>query len=63
MAVRVAVLEERMDKQEGSLEKIWAKLDEIQKSLNGRPTWGVATLITALVGLASALITRAVMGG
>jgi hypothetical protein len=29
-------------KQNGSLDKIWKKLDDIGKLLSGRPSWGVA---------------------
>lgn len=73
LAVRVAVLEERVDKQEedfakhaqkqnGSMDKIWAELSAIRQDLNGRPTWGVALVLGALssavVGLATYLVTK-----
>lgn len=56
-------------KQNGSLDKIWSKLDEMAKAVTAvaktaetpkGPTWGVSTAITALVGLSSALIVYTV---
>lgn len=73
MTVRVAVIEERIQNQEeafaehvkkqnGSMDKIWAELAAIRQDLNGRPTWGVTVaiggLLSAVVGLATYLVTR-----
>lgn len=78
MATRVAVLEanqENLDdrfrdherRQNGTIEDIRDELKSlnktISKALQGRPTWGVALLITSLVGLVASFLTKAVMGG
>lgn len=73
--VRLADQEDAFDehckRQNGSLDKVWAKLNSIDEYQRGevahRPTWAVALAITTLVGLVTglsmALINMASRGG
>ena len=48
----------RMDKLDSTIEKIFAKLDEIAK---GRPSWAVTVIITLLSTLCGSLIVYSVL--
>jgi len=54
-------MESHERKQNGSLEKIEKRLECIERNLNGRPTWAVSALVTALssatIGLAVYFLT------
>lgn len=64
---RIDDLEDRFNrheaKQNGSLDKIWTKLDGIEQTLQGRPTWGTALLITTLASAVVGLVMFIVKGG
>ncbi len=54
---RIVNLEEHKDDTKTKLNEIYVLIDEVKRSLLGRPHWLVVVIITALVGLSSSLLT------
>ncbi len=49
------------ERQNGSLEKIWAELDALRREFAGRPTWMVTWLLTTLSSLVVGMVIYALM--
>jgi len=53
---RVENMEKRFDKLDGTLERVFNKLDELKEGWQKRPSWTATTLITILTATTVGLI-------
>ena len=53
---RVENMEKRFDKLDGTLERVFNKLDEVKEGWQKRPSWTATTLITILTATTVGLI-------
>ncbi len=54
--VRINAMEKRFEKLDGTLERVFNKLDELKEGWQKRPSWTATTLITILSSMTVGLL-------